>query len=126
MFYITRKLRLGDFASDASVDTFGRRLLNRWTPLMLRWSMLVLVFTRGRLAHLASALMARTLVAARGSHPLTAAASLANAVVRADGTVRETLALVRAGVASARHRHVGAVHGSVEAVTRHAGDSDQR
>jgi hypothetical protein len=90
---------------------------------MLRLLMVVLALTRNRLAHLAAALMARALVAPRGSYPLAGAASLANTGVRADRAVREALALVLTGVGSARHREA---MGSGVAVPRSAGERDQR
>ena len=92
--------------------------------LMLRLSMVVLALTRNRLAHLAAALMARALVAPRGSYPLAAAACLANTGVRADRAVREALALIPTGVVSTRHRHTAM--GSGMAVPRSAGERDQR
>src|SRR5882724_5501059 len=88
---------------------------------MLRFSMLVLTVTRGRLAHLGAALVARVLLAPSGRHTLATAARLADAVVRAGSAFREALALVATGARSAPHRHAG-----VWAATRGAGERDQR
>jgi len=92
--------------------------------LMLRLSMVLLALTRNRLAHLAAALMARALVAPRGSYPLAGAASLANTGARADRAVREALALIPTGVVSTRHRHTAMGSGVV--VPRSAGEREQR
>src|ERR1043166_834590 len=88
---------------------------------MLRRSMVLLTVTRGRLPHLGAALVARVLAAPGGRHPFSGAARLADAVVRAGGAFREALALVTAGARSAPHCHAG-----VRAVTRGAGEREER
>src|SRR5439155_27282713 len=81
--------------------------------------MAVLAVTGGRLARLATALVARVLAAPRGGHPLAGVARLADPVVRADGAVREPLALVTAGGPSGAHPH------AMRAVTGRAGEREQ-